>query len=777
MAEAVGPIFAAGFQQVTKSGYELLYLPDLHNDDLQKEGKAPVYWWLPNEVRLARRDGDQGDYKFSFVHFYGKPGGGGIDPGPADAENEVAGGLIAFSTTSSPPSNVLQEANDELLARFKGSDDKYWGWRTPVAPEFRPAPIVSNQTSVTNLSPNSDGTVPAPAPGSPTPPAAAGGAGGAPAGGPPGTPNRNLNGNGRPRAIAASSTPPIFISPKTTKMKAASKSSNLDMWYANIQGQGSGSVSPFAENAYSGLVGSLPAALIWSSFHGTTGGISVWQKLKIKVWSPVIHLQIDGDWDRIQAHFSAAAHYGALFWEADIQAQFNYLREQGSIHVKIEVDTTLPNADKLQEQLEKRSDLVFNQFMEMAKKTIFDPAPFNEKPAEASGGFLGFGGGVAFKLRVDMSHLSLHYDETREVAYLEEYPISGQLEGLYDVIKNDPTAEKKYFTTIYLSDWERSISRIVKPVVNWPDRSKMWVGEPVAFLSVQFGYPNADGVIAWDGHSFQSTDPIDARWTVQRELKKLSDVSNPPDGWTPDKTYVKRQVHFTEPPNESENPFVRAYVEKNIVDLDPGELGSLSNDVNVEVRADNVGALSVGPILLGADLETNKQFVEVTFQADGKTSDGNDRVPTKFTWQFSDQEQPRYWSIFTGQLEYIPRYKYQVRVVVKGSIFTAGMEWTGPWQTGSGNGPLMVSVPRPDDAGVTKRNVSPFAASTPAAAAPAKPAPAGPPPGQRSRDVVSSEQEVAGWTTLPLRSTTPTVKAIESPGTSRTTTGRSKAKT
>ena len=35
MSEAVGPIFAAGFQHVTKSGYELLYLPDLHNDELQ----------------------------------------------------------------------------------------------------------------------------------------------------------------------------------------------------------------------------------------------------------------------------------------------------------------------------------------------------------------------------------------------------------------------------------------------------------------------------------------------------------------------------------------------------------------------------------------------------------------------------------------------------------------------------------------------------------------------------------------------------------------------
>src|SRR5437868_1683281 len=60
MSEAVGPIYAAGFQNITKSGYSILYLPDLHNDELQREGKAPVYWWLPNGVRLAQKD--SGDF-------------------------------------------------------------------------------------------------------------------------------------------------------------------------------------------------------------------------------------------------------------------------------------------------------------------------------------------------------------------------------------------------------------------------------------------------------------------------------------------------------------------------------------------------------------------------------------------------------------------------------------------------------------------------------------------------------------------------------------------
>jgi hypothetical protein len=67
----VGPIFAAGDEIITRDGYLITYLPDLHNDELQRAGKPPVYYWLPNAVRLARKNGDQGDYKFRMLHFVG----------------------------------------------------------------------------------------------------------------------------------------------------------------------------------------------------------------------------------------------------------------------------------------------------------------------------------------------------------------------------------------------------------------------------------------------------------------------------------------------------------------------------------------------------------------------------------------------------------------------------------------------------------------------------------------------------------------------------------
>jgi hypothetical protein len=743
MADGMGPIFGAGFQTVSKNGYKIQYLPDANNDQLQREGKPPIYHWLPNEVRLARKA--NGDFKFSFLHFVGVRDED-TNVGTQGHE-EVAGGLVGFSTTSSPPDDVLNEANQELINRFRGNDDNYWGWRTPATPMFRPAPIVSNTMSVTSLTPGVNGQMPssggdgnAAQPANPAP--SNGPAGPA---GPAGPPNRAMR--NRAPLIRALERPPVFRSPRSFALDRAMRGTNLDVWYANLQGQGPGSISPFAENAFSGLLGSYPAAMMYASFHGGTSAITVWNLLQLKVWSPICTIDMVGDWSRIQDHFSAAAHAGGWFWSADLKAEFNSMRQNGTIVSSIKVDQTLPGADKIQQEMEKRSDLVFNKFMEQAQKVIFDPAPFKEEPAQASGGFLGLGGGGAVKLRRDRVSLHLEFHEQRQMAYLQPAPISGQLEGLYDEIKANPEAEKKYFSFVDIGNWDRKITRVLKPVVNWPDPTQKWVGQPVAFLSAQVGYPDVNGELQWSGHIFQASDGPSATWKTQTAMKKEADVANPPQGWKSDRTFIKRQVHFGEPPNETENPFVRVSVEKNVVDLDAGESGAPLSDINLEIRVDNVGAINLGPVFLNVDLENDKQIIEVTFQPEGKTLDGHARPPVKFSWKNVDQTEPRYWMMFTGDPDYLPKFKYQVRVLVKGSIFTKGKEWIGPWQEASGNGPIMLSVPTPEDPGVVTREL--VLPTTPTATVPATAGPAGRPPGKRGLQVPAKPVSPSGWTMQP----------------------------
>ena len=778
MVQPAGPMWPGGFETIVqmKDGqrFETLYLPDLHNDDLQAAGKAPVYYWLPNGVRIARK-GDTQDYKFHLTHFVGVMSEDttvGVS-----GTSEVAGGVLALTVTAAPPLDALQESHKQLAAKLRGDGRKYWTWSTPAEPQFAPVPISDSRTHMSSLSPTLDGTVPSEQP--------AGGAGGsgtasppapAPAGGPAGAPGT------RSAQLVRQMKPRLMRQPRTVRAERDNTPDNLDAWYMRIEGQGPGSLNPAGENAYVALCGALPAALLYSGFHGVYSPIVVSQTLNLKVWSETLKIKIDGNWDRIFEHFSAAAQGRAWWFSADIKAEFNNLRISGGITVEVEIDGTNPGADKMKEAVDKRIDAIVAKFTEQAKARIFDPAPPEVKPAEAPGGggllsglFGGFGGGFALKYRRDETKLDLQYDETRQERFNLSTTISSSLEGFYNEIKADPDAEQKYFTNLYLEDFNRKITHNVKPVVNWSDPAREWVGDPVAFLGVQIGYPSANGDIQWVPHVFQSTDTTpETTWQPAMAKKDAADVVDPPPGWTPDTSYVKRTLHFSEPPDETENPYVRCYVEKNVVDLDPEPNGTATNDLNIEVRADNAGKLNVGPMALNVSLDTPAQFVEVEFQALGTTDDGNERPITKFVWKSVDQDKDRYWTIFTGQRDFLPRFRYRCHVVVRGSIFTKGMEWWGPWVDSAGNGPLMVSVPTPDEAVQTRSLVKSKAqaalppaapptpisrpaggsgagkpAAKPAAKAPAgnggakpAPAPAGPPV-RASRDMAGDS--VQGW--------------------------------
>jgi hypothetical protein len=116
---------------------------------------------------------------------------------------------------------------------------------------------------------------------------------------------------------------------------------------------------------------------------------------------------------------------------------------------------------------------------------------------------------------------------------------------------------------------------------------------------------------------------------------------------------------------------IKTFVERNVIDLNPGRNGTLSTDNILDVRADSAGMLDVGPISLGAELDASSQVVEAEFRASGRRADGTNRseTSTRFRFTFADQGEPRFWRIFTGQLDYAPSYEYRVHVTVKGTLF------------------------------------------------------------------------------------------------------------
>jgi len=691
MTNAVGPVFTGGFEEFVtqdESGaqYTILYLPDLNNDKLQREGKPPVYYWVPGTIRMARF-GDTGDFKFRHMHFVGVLNED-LHAG-VEGRAEVTGGLLSFTTTARYPTAILQQAEQQLLNKFRGDDNRYWGWRTRAAPQFSIAPIRSNTVSITNLAPGADGT------------AAAEGISNGAGGGAPGVPG-NPSGGSR-NIVGRADLNQRVIHGRNSNI------SNLDAWAWQLQGQGPGSVTG-GENAYAGLIGALPSEMIWAGFKGGSSPISVAQNMQMPVWSQEIYIKITGEWDRIFQHFSAHANASYLWFAGDIKAEFNQLRISGGINVELQVDGTIPGAGDMTKEIDKRIDMVIEKFMQQASQRIFEPAPPEVEAAEApSGGIFSSifgGGGLALKYRRDETKLKLFYEETRNHRYLQPNTISSSFEGFYNAIKSDPEAEKKYFTRLILGDLSRKVTRVVKPVVNWPDPAKEWVGEPVAFLSAEIGYPGPTGSLQWLPNVFQSTDTTDqTTWKPAFALREKDEIANPPQGWEPDKAYIRRRVHLSEPIGATDNRYVKIDVEKNVIEIDPIE-GTLSSEQVLEVRADSVGKLEVGPIEIDAMLQDASQVINVEFMPRGRKHDGSERTVTKFDWHHDDVDAERFWEIYTGQLDYTPFYDYRVQVTVKGTIFTPGMSWRGPWVEGQGNGPLMVHVPRPDEAGVTSRNLT-----------------------------------------------------------------------
>lgn len=697
---AIGPTLAGGRQPIVVDGYELLYYPDVNNFELQSHGGAPVFYWLPNYVHIARKDGrDDGDLMFNLIRFAGvQSADGNVGVSEEEGSREVAGGVLGFTVNSAPPNHVLEQSQQKIIEQFQGSRDFFWGIRNNVEPIFRPVIITQNHTSVTNLSPNEDGSVVEPVIPDTDEPL------------PPGSrtkqPITYLK-----RAVPSFITKKNFSARNYGKVKSAR---SIEPWYWNMQGEGNGSIDPMGQNAFTALIGSYPASILWSAFHGAYTPINVAMNLKMPFWIPAFEITIRGNWERIFEHFSAHAKGRSFWFSADIKAEINSMRMNGTIDVDIKVNNAMiPNPDEIAEQVTERTDFILEKFMEQAQTVIFDPPQPDVEAAEASGGggFLGLGGGgLALKYRRDSTNLSLYYHETRQISYLQEHMISSSLEGMAEELEQHPEKEPLYFQTLYLDDWPRKLARVVKPVCNWGRKLEdKWVGEPVSHMSVQVGYPNTSGEIMWVGSipPFLSSDEPDRTWECAVTQKLEEHIENAPADWKADLTYIKRKVSMLEPPDPFEFPNSRVQIEDNEIELDPGENGTLTNDIILEVRADDASRVRLGPINMNVVLENASQFVEVTFQTTDENGDdivdrdGNVRFdPVVFRFDFDTQQEGKYWSVFTSDKTVHSYYKYQVRVVVQGSIFTKGMEWVGPWKRGAGSGPLLISVPTPEDEGV-----------------------------------------------------------------------------
>jgi hypothetical protein len=643
MSEYQGPAWNGRFEEYvvndeTGEAYTVLYLADRNNDAMQAAGKPPQYYWVPGGIRIARNPAT-GDYKFRLGHFVGLG---------ADGSNQVEGGTLAFTVTTSYPDAVLQQANDQLLAKFQGKDEKYWGWQTKAAPQFAIAPIASAATAISSIAPAPDGT--------------AGHAG-------------------------------------------------LDEWAWLMHGEGAGSTTG-GENAFSALLGAYPSEILWAGFHGVYSPIVVSQNLVIPVWSEVLDLTITGKWDEIYNGFSSDLSVQAWWATADVKAAFEKLQRDGTVKVELIIDSTVPKGDELQKKIDERIDLIFKQFMDLAMKTIFNPAPPSIGEAEApkskdlfSKLWPKYGAFVGLKAKHEVKNLTLDYHESRTFRFNQPNTISSSLEGLFHECAADPKAEGKYFEKQELGKLAKKVVRIAQPVLTPAPTGTGCPPDPVVAVSASVGYPAPDGSIDWGNaqqgngpQQWQPTDHDSRKFVWLR--RDASEVQNPPEGWTPDVAYVARKLILREARvYTTDLGFVS--IETDTLDLDPAG-GTATRDPVFEVSDAGAGKFEIEVTALDAMLENANQFVSVEFQFVDESGTGSERPIASLVWKSSNQDASRLISFCTGRRDVPPKWQYRTTFVQKRVLTdptSKGLKWTGPWieQAASGQVTLHVSAPGEQD--------------------------------------------------------------------------------
>jgi hypothetical protein len=550
----IGPYYGANRMLIVQQGqdgntYQLNIFPDLFNDQLRKDAKPLQFYYLPDEPRMARSE--NGDYMFHFTRFAGVLTADDNIAVASPGQVEVAGGVLAFTSTLKIPDDVIAAAITKLKRNIKqnpqfNSNRLFMMGNDDQEVNLGVVPIVDNVVSISNL------------------------------------------------------TPENISDPNTQKPE--------NPWLWKMQGEGKGTINPVGKNAYTAMVGQYPAQIIESAFHGASSPIFVHNALKHKFYTGAFTASIHGDWNAIFTHFSTDLKGSYFFVKGDIQLAFNNAVKKGIITKQITIDNEVLTPEQ-EKNYEAQVDKTFDKFLDTAQKVIFDVQPPKIDNAKADDpGTVGVS--FAMKFQRDQSHLTLDFKEEIDETYIKDNVISAHLMGFYDVIKNDSGAEKKYFDTVHLAEGFRKVHVIASARAFWPDADGN--GDPLEQLVLQVGYPDSSGAIVYKNSGLymdnigapKSTALAPAIWTkdnksrillfdFERQKNLPSDQQNV--------IYVKRTVRFQQKPSVNVPNRTVIFPEEK------------TTEHSIEVNAEALAALNVGPIQLDTRLDERTKAM-ITFK-------------------------------------------------------------------------------------------------------------------------------------------------------------------
>ena len=653
---AAGPFWGPNFLEVGISTdgqpTTLQIFADINNDRLRQLNKPRYFYILPNRVYLAK-DGI-GRYMLDFIKFAGVLSADNNIG--ATGQEEVAGGVLSFSSTLELPPGVLDSVKDQITTMIK-SDPSFKTHPLFQLPASQPqinlgfVPIDASEVAVSNLTMND-------------------------------------------------------ITSDPAKQQAD------DKWLWRMQGEGKGSIDPNGFNSNVAMVGQFPAALIASGLHGENTPIMVHNALKLRFRCKPIQIVVNANVSKIFENFSSNTKYKDDWNQINIQTVF----QENSLSQYITVKMIFGDQEIDDKEKKAYMDIAQdaqNKMFDQIKSYIFDRQEPKVDPAVAADThsrqlvkdyslFWGLynhyseqdsdnGYSYAFKSNVDITQFNSTFTYTLEGPYSILTVASGTMSGLFNEIKAKPELEQAYIQFVNLGDAFKKIHVIATSRANWPDSNA--AGDPLDKLTLSVGYTDSNGVIQYsnsgryyDNLSKKLSAPNDtapAIWTkddkdrvfvfefaVNENIAK--DLQN--------KIFIKRTVAYKMDPRVKIN-------DDNTV-LIPEEP---TTDTQIEVKANIVGHLIVGPLNLDVNLDQHTE-IEVTFEKNGFD-------PTTWLFSAANINDKKVFELWTNENTTLISWTYKVKVTYKSFGLMPAITYEAaptPMQGSYPNG-IMLHIPPPPD--------------------------------------------------------------------------------
>ena len=642
---AAGPLWGPNSIEVgyddNGMGHTLQIFPDICNDDLRNSGKPMQFYIMPNSVRMAKND--QKKYMFHFTKFAGLLTQD-TNLGTKGQE-EVAGGVLSLTSTLELPAGVIGSIKDQIRDKIKrnatfNSHQLFMLGQQSQAFELGFVPIEENIVAVSSLS---------------------------------------LEDASNP----ANQTPD-------------------DKWLWRMQGQGLGSLDPNGTNACTAMVGQYPAALIEAGFKGDTSPIFVHNALKLRFRTPSITIKVKADYQKIFNAFSDNTKYKDNWTQVNIHRAFEENNLMGCCKTTIMYgDVELSAKDK--QTYEDFAQQAKNGIMENVKKFIFDKPANTLAAAEADAtrsrhqeGWWIFShtvesdDGLSYALNTKFDSSTMNLEDVTEIQgpYCVTTVVSGNMTGFFQEIKQNPDAAKEYFDFVNLGDAFKKIHVIATSRANWPDGD---TGDPLDKLAISVGYPDSAGVVQYknSGRYYEnlskklSDDFKPAIWTKEdKDAVFVFDFAVDDNVPAPQRNMisVKRRVTYKMDDRVKVNS-------DNEIEV-PDET---TTNTQIEVKANVLGHLNVGPIYLSADLNKH-MLVEVTFSKDGFE-------PQTLIFTLDNAATKQRFQLWTGEATRAIAWSYKVRVTYKSFGPLAAIRYESDLikMEGSYANGISINLPSPPD--------------------------------------------------------------------------------